>query len=84
MQGIIASFRRGRHHTYNNQMIVELDGVESKEEAKDLVGKDVKYNTGKNVIEGEVRDTHGNSGAIRVLFERGMPGQSLGQTVEIE
>ncbi len=84
MEGRISSFRRGRHHTYSNQMIVVVDGYEDKEDAEELVGKKVVYDTGKKEIEGEVRDTHGNSGAIRVLFERGMPGQALGSEVEIE
>lgn len=83
MRGVIASFRQGRHHTYNNQMIVHVDGVDSKEDAEELVGKDVSYNTGKRSISGEVRAAHGNSGAIRVLFETGMPGQALGKQVDI-
>lgn len=83
MKGRIASFRRGRHHTYNNQMIVHVDDVDTKDDAEELVGKDVTWDTGKREIEGEVRDSHGNSGAIRVLFESGMPGQALGQEVTI-
>jgi large subunit ribosomal protein L35Ae len=64
-------------------MIVHVDGVDSKEDAEELVGKDVSYNTGKRSISGEVRAAHGNSGAIRVLFETGMPGQALGKQVDI-
>ncbi|MCB1084399.1 MAG: 50S ribosomal protein L35ae, partial [Simkania sp.] len=43
----------------------------------------VVYNTGKKDITGEVRSAHGNSGALRVLFETGMPGQAIGKTVAI-
>ena len=84
MEGKIASFRRGRHHTYSNQMIVVVDGVDSKDQAEKLVGKTVKYDTGKREIKGEVRSAHGNSGALRVLFESGMPGQALGSSVKID
>lgn len=84
MEGKISSFRRGRHHTYSNQMIVVVDGVDSKEKAEKLVGNEVVYNTGKRDIKGEVRSAHGNSGAIRVLFESGMPGQALGGDVKIK
>lgn len=84
MEGTISNFRQGRHHTYGNQMIVVVDSVDSKEKAEKLVGKKVVWNTGKKDIEGEVRSAHGNSGALRVLFETGIPGQAISQTVKIE
>jgi len=31
-----------------------------------------------------VRSPHGNKGALRVLFERGMPGQAIGTKVELQ
>lgn len=83
MEGIITSFRQGRHTQYDKQMIVEVDGVDSRDEAEELVGKDVSYNTGTKTIDGEVTSAHGNNGAVRVLFEKGMPGQSLAETVSI-
>ncbi|MFC1648833.1 50S ribosomal protein L35ae [Nanoarchaeota archaeon] len=84
MQGRISSFRRGVHHTYSNQMIVIAEGIDKKEAAEKLVGKKVVYNTGKRDILGEVRSAHGNHGALRVLFESGMPGQALGAEVKID
>lgn len=85
MNGIITSFRRGRTTQYNNQMIVQVENVTGKEDAEKLVGKKVKYVTeGKNQILGEVRSAHGNKGCIRVLFEKGMPGQAVGRAVEIQ
>ena len=84
MNGIISGFRRGVHHTYSNQMIVVVEGVDSKDKADKLVGKKVLFNTGKRDIKGEIRSSHGNSGAVRVLFESGMPGQALGSNVKIE
>lgn len=65
-------------------MIIVIDGVASREDAEKLVGKKVSYETGKKTLSGEVRSAHGNSGAVRVLFETGMPGQALGQQVQIE
>ena len=84
MQGIIHNYRRSIHQPSGNQMIVVVDGVDSKEKAQSLVGKTVVYDTGKKEIKGEVRSSHGNKGAIRVLFETGMPGQAIGQTVKIQ
>ena len=65
-------------------MIVVVDGLDSREKAKAYVGKTVLYNTGKKEIKGEVRSPHGNKGALRVLFETGMPGQAIGQPVTFQ
>lgn len=83
MEGVISNFKRNRHTTSSNQMIVLVDGVADKEAAAKLVGKKVTYDTGKKKITGEVRSSHGNSGALRVLFETGMPGQAIGQKVAL-
>jgi large subunit ribosomal protein L35Ae len=84
MQGIIHNYRRSIHKPSGNQMIVVVDGVDSKEKAAALVGKSVLYSTGKKEIKGEIRSSHGNKGALRVLFETGMPGQAIGQHVKIQ
>lgn len=83
MKGIIVSFRRSRHTIKGNHLIIEVEGVEDKEAAAKLVGKKVVYNTGKKEMTGEVKAAHGNSGAIRAIFESGMPGQSIGAQVSI-
>jgi large subunit ribosomal protein L35Ae len=85
MKGVIVSFRRGRHVQTTNQMIVKVDGVSKREDASKLVGKNVIWKSpAKRELKGTVRSAHGNKGAVRVLFERGMPGQSLGEEVEIQ
>jgi large subunit ribosomal protein L35Ae len=83
MEGTIVNFKRGRTATTDDQMIVHVTGVKTKEEAKKLVGKKVAYNTGKKDMMGVVASSHGNSGALRVKFETGMPGQAIGQKVKI-
>lgn len=85
MEGIIVNYRRGRKTQTTNQMIV-LVPEHDKKKAENLIGKSVTYNCeGKlnKIIKGEVRSVHGNKGAVRVLFETGMPGQAIGQKVVI-
>lgn len=87
MNGTIAHFRRGRKTQATTQMIVVVDGVEKREEAAKLVGKGVTFTTSgkeKKQISGKVTAAHGNKGAVRVLFEQGMPGQALAQKVEVK
>jgi len=85
MDGLISNFRGGRHTQYNNQMIVIAKGVDTKEKAQKIVNKIVtwKTQTGKE-IKGKVTFAHGNKGAVRVIFERGIPGQAVGGKVKIE
>jgi len=65
-------------------MVIIVEGVNKKEDAQKLVGKKVMYNTGKKDITGKISSAHGNKGAVRAIFETGMPGQALGQKVKIE
>ncbi len=85
MNGTIMNFRRSLKRTYHTQMIVIAEGVNSKEEAEKLVGKTVVWKSPANKeIKGKVASAHGNKGAVRVIFERGMPGQAVGTKVSIE
>jgi len=85
MEGVISNYKGSHKRKVMNQMIVLSDGVDTKEKAEKLVGKKVVWVSpaGKE-IKGEVRSAHGNSGALRVLFETGMPGQALATKVKIE
>ncbi len=85
MEGTIVNFRRGRHRQTCNQMIIAVEGVDSKEKAEKLVGKEASWKSPANKeIKGKVASAHGNSGAIRIIFETGMPGQSLSNKIEIK
>lgn len=85
MEGIIVHFRGSRRVKRHNQMVVVVDNVDDKDKASKLVGKKVIWKTsaGKQ-LNGEITNIHGNSGALRVRFDTGMPGQSIGQKVSIE
>ena len=85
MEGIIVNFRGGRHTQKNNHMIIKISSIDSIEKAKKLITKAVIWKTPKgNEIKGIISNTHGNKGALRAIFEKGMPGQSLGKKVEIK
>ena len=85
MDGKVISFRRGIKTQQKYQMIVKVRGIVDKAKAKSLLNKNVTWKSpaGKE-IKGVVTNTHGNSGALRVQFERGLPGQSIGNTVLVE
>ncbi|MBI2651745.1 50S ribosomal protein L35ae [Candidatus Woesearchaeota archaeon] len=85
MDGSIVNFRRGRHTQKMNHIIIYLSDISNRKEASKLVGKTAiwKSPAGKE-IHGKIASAHGNKGAVRVIFEKGMPGQSVGQKVEIK
>jgi large subunit ribosomal protein L35Ae len=68
-------------------MLITIDKVDSRDKAEGLTGKTVSWQTPgkeKKVISGKVTGAHGNKGVIKAKFERGLPGQSLGQDVSLE
>ena len=83
MKGVIVNFR-GKSRKNFSQIIVKVESSGNKESAGKLLDKVVtwKTSTGKE-IKGKVIGVHGNSGAVRVKFDRGLPGQSLGTNVEV-
>ena len=82
MQGVIVNFRGSHKTKYDNHMIVKVSGYDTKEKAGKLLEKHVTWKTksGKE-IKGKIVKAHGNSGALRVQFEKGLPGQSVGKIV---
>ncbi len=85
MEACVKSFRRGRNTKYDKQVIAESDAINGSEEAVKLVGKKAIYTTssGKE-IKGKVSSPHGNSGALRIRFRKGLPGQIIGSKIKIE
>ncbi|MBT4377028.1 50S ribosomal protein L35ae [archaeon] len=84
VMGKVVQFRRGRHTLTEKHMLIEVEGVESREDASKLVGKTVSWKSpaGKE-IKGKVSSAHGNKGVVRAIFEKGLPGQSVTTEVEI-
>mgnify|MGYP001581517248 FL=1 len=76
------NFRGGKHTKYDNHMIVKL--VDNRKKASELIGKKVFWQSPKGKkINGVINAAHGNSGCVRVVFEKGMPGQSLWTKVSV-
>lgn len=85
MDAVIVNFRRGKDTQKDSHMIVQVEGVDSKEKAEKLLGKKAVWKSpaGKE-IKGVLKAAHGNNGAIRVIFEKGMPGQAIASKIKIE
>ena len=84
LKGTIINYRRARHHQYLKHILIKFNGYDNDKNAAELIGKEVQWITrsGKS-LKGKIRATHGKNGVVRVIFEKAMPGESLGTEVTI-
>ena len=84
MNGTIVNYRLGKHTQKSNYMVVKLEGISNNKEAEKMIGKAAVWKTETDKeIKGKITAVHGNNGAVRVLFEKGIPGQAVAGKVEI-
>jgi large subunit ribosomal protein L35Ae len=84
MEGTIVNYRRNGTGQTPNHLVVTVESVDTRDKAEKMVGKKVTYHTGKKDMVGKINAAHGNKGALRAVFETGLPGQCLGKKVKIE
>lgn len=85
MRAKIVSFRRSRRRQNTRQVILKVENISSKENTKSIIGKTFvwKSSSGKE-IKGKISSYHGNSGNVRAILERGVPGQAIGDEVDVK
>lgn len=85
--GKVIQFRRGRKTYKPRHFLIEIPGTDSREKAAKFVGKSVVWkSSGKEakLISGKISSAHGGNGVVRAIFERGLPGQAIGTSVEVK
>jgi large subunit ribosomal protein L35Ae len=86
MKARVIQFRRGRKNYTPRHFLIEVEGINSREEAMKLVDKTVEWKSPAKepkIITGKISSAHGNKGVIRAVFEKGLPGQAIGTEVTI-
>ncbi|VVB79334.1 50S ribosomal protein L35Ae [uncultured archaeon] len=82
--GLVIQFRRSRRSYTPRHFLIEIEGIDSRDKAKQFVGKEVVWaSPSKTEIKGKVSAAHGNKGVIRAIFEKGLPGQAIGTECKI-
>ena len=84
MKGKVVQFRRGARIIHERHFLLDV-GMKNRDEAHKFVDKEVFWTSpaGK-IIKGKISSPHGNKGLVRAIFEKGLPGQSKNNDVEIK
>ncbi|KAI5682669.1 hypothetical protein M9H77_03897 [Catharanthus roseus] len=92
VRGSILGYKRSKSNQYPNTSLVQIEGVNSKEEVAWYAGKRMAYiykaKVKKNgshyrCIWGKVTRPHGNSGVVRTKFKSNLPPKSMGARVRV-
>jgi len=81
--GIIVNYRTGPKTQRSKECILKFPGINSSDEAAQLIGRKVAWSAGKREIRGKIVALHGKSGLVRARFRRGLSGQAMGTRIEI-
>ena len=84
VKAIVLSYAGSHEHQDNHRMILKPLGIDDRGSAARLIGRKVVWRTptGRKMF-GKVIRAHGNRGEVKAVFKPGLPGQALGDYVEI-
>ncbi|KAJ1389413.1 Translation protein, beta-barrel domain superfamily [Sesbania bispinosa] len=92
VRGSILGYKRSKSNQYPNTSLIQVEGVNSKEEVSWYSGKRMAYiykakvkknGTHYRCIWGKVIRPHGNSGIVRAKFKSNLPPKSMGARVRV-
>ncbi len=81
--GKIINFRIGIRTQMSRECLIQFIGVVSSSQAGQLIGKKVLWKSKNKEHAGKIVGLHGKSGAVKVKFKKGIPGQAVGTIVEL-
>ena len=86
MRGTILGYKRSKSNQYENTSLLQIEGVNTKEDVAWYCGKRLAYIYKAKVkkdgshyrcIWGKVARPHGNSGVVRAKFKSNLPPKSM-------
>ncbi len=81
--GRIMNYRIGIRTQRSNECLIQLADLDAATKASPLLGRKVIWKGCKKTVIGKIVGFHGKNGAVRVKFKKGLPGQAIGDAVEI-
>ena len=92
VKGAFTGYKRSHANQYERQALININGVNCKEDTTFYLGKRVAYiykaktkaqGTKFRVVWGRVQRAHGNGGLVRCRFRRNLPPKAMGATVRV-
>ncbi|KAF5199877.1 60S ribosomal protein L35a-4 [Thalictrum thalictroides] len=92
VRGTVLGYKRSKSNQYPSTSLVQIEGVNTKEDVAWYAGKKMAYiykaKVKKNgshyrCIWGKVTRPHGNSGVVRAKFKSNLPPKSMGMKVRV-
>jgi len=84
IHGRIMNYRIGIRTQASRECLIQVADTTTTAHASRLVGKKVVWKGENKKMAGTVLGFHGKNGVVRARFKKGLPGQALGTTVEID
>ena len=81
--GTILNYRIGIGTQNPKECLIQFAHVNSRSLAGQLFNRKVVWKQGDIKLIGKIRGSHGKNGVVKVKFQKGVPGQALGTTVEL-
>ena len=83
INGTILSYRIGIATQNPKECLIKFAHINSASLAGPLFNRKVVWKQGNIKCIGKIRGPHGKNGVVKVKFQKGVPGQALGTTVEL-
>jgi len=92
IKGAFIGYRRSVARQQENQALIKLNGVHTRDATTFYLGKRVAYiykatkeksGTRFRVIWGRIQRAHGTNGVVRVSFRKNLPARAMGATVRV-
>ena len=81
--GTILNYRIGIKTQNPKECLIQFANINSAALAGQLISRKVVWRQGGVKLMGKVAGSHGKKGVVIVKFQKGVPGQALGTTVEL-
>jgi len=81
--GTIVNYRIGIGTQKPKECLIQFAHVNSASQAGQLIRRKVVWKQGDSKFIGKIAGSHGKKGVVKVKFQKGVPGQALGTTVEL-
>ena len=84
VKALFLGYRGGMHTQWNKQILVKIGQIDDRDKAAKYIGRRVTWKTPRgNTITGKVINIHGGNGVLKAILRKGLPGQAVGEELNI-